>query len=299
MQPQLLYLEGIKNSIGNIVLIKSLSLSLFSFFMKHIILLFSLTFSIEAAKEPLTAAVLNETLSHINQDDKAIVKDGFIHVLTALTTAASLSTVFFRSLFGFLFTFLSYVCSPFLWLLGMGWSVFVIKPFDLLSYLYHVLYPVIMFCLAAVGCGLLIGGCAGFASEALSTLLITSTWGPQHISKKRVQPEEQEEEEEEEPIMQRRLFEHRPSSSSSTTSLWDSKPFFSKKQGKEPLRSTRVEDWQESLSQHPRPAHSRSASPPVLIRRMKMSSINKPKSSSWDWEDDDELLYTTNRKKTL
>ncbi|KAI8353284.1 hypothetical protein EDC96DRAFT_447290 [Choanephora cucurbitarum] len=141
-----------------------------------------------------------------------------------------------------------------------------------------------MFCLAAVGCGLFIGGCAGFASEALSTLLITTTWGPQPIPKQIIV------EEQEEDIRPRRQFEHRPSSSSSTTSVWDNKPFFSKKQGKEPLR---VEDWQESLS---RP---RSASPPVLIRRMKMSSIHKPKSSSWDWEDDDELLYTTNRKKNL
>ncbi|OBZ87754.1 hypothetical protein A0J61_04194 [Choanephora cucurbitarum] len=246
-----------------------------------------------AKEEPLSAMVLNETLSHLSQEEKAMVKDGFIHILTALTTAASLSTVFFRSLFSFLFSCLSYLCSPFLWLLRACWSVFLIRPLDLLFYLYSVFYPVIMFCLAAVGCGLFIGGCAGFASEALSTLLITTTWGPQPTSK---QIPTEDEEEEEEPIRPRRQFEHRPSSSSSTTSIWDNKPFFSKKQGKEPLRPTRVEDWQESLS---RPIQSRSASPPVLIRRMKMSSINKPKSSSWDWEDDDELLYTTNRKKNL
>ncbi|KAG1148584.1 hypothetical protein G6F37_002521 [Rhizopus arrhizus] len=53
-----------------------------------------------------------------------------------------------------------------------------------------------MFCLAAVFCGLFIGGCAGFAAEAVSSIMITATWGPQPKQKK-----EQEEVEEDESEM--------------------------------------------------------------------------------------------------
>ncbi|KAI8087022.1 uncharacterized protein B0P05DRAFT_533389 [Gilbertella persicaria] len=237
-----------------------------------------------------TESLINDTLVQLSQEDTIVLRDGFMHMLSTLYTAASLSVFFFKHLFGFLYTCVCYTCLPFLWLLRACWTHFVIKPLDMCLYVFHVLYPVIMFCLAAMGCGLFIGGCAGFAAEACSSLLISATWGPQPKQIKQAEPNV-----EQEPIP-RRALDHRPSSSSSTTSLWDSRPFSSK--GKEPLRSPRVEDWRDSLSQQSYSSpRSRSSSPPVLIRRMKLSSTNK--SSSWDWEDDEDDLFTSHRKKNV
>ncbi|KAI9254480.1 hypothetical protein BDA99DRAFT_518514 [Phascolomyces articulosus] len=53
-------------------------------------------------------------------------------------------------------------------------------------------YPVVSFILAAIGCGLLIGFCAGFAVEAFSSMLLSATWGK---PKPTLTTEEQEEHE--------------------------------------------------------------------------------------------------------
>ncbi|KAI8142972.1 hypothetical protein BJV82DRAFT_612950 [Fennellomyces sp. T-0311] len=38
-------------------------------------------------------------------------------------------------------------------------------------------HPVVPFLLTAIGCGLVIGGCAGFAVEACTSMLLSATWG--------------------------------------------------------------------------------------------------------------------------
>ncbi|KAI8647847.1 hypothetical protein BD408DRAFT_332977, partial [Parasitella parasitica] len=109
-----------------------------------------------------------------------------------------------------------------------------------------------MFCTAAVCCGVFIGGCAGFAAEAFSSILITATWGPQAI--KGVEQEENVE-----------LVEG-----------------LAKEDGekeKEPL-IPRVESWRDSLS------ISSTSSSPVLIRRMKLSSTDR--KDSWEWDEETE-----------
>jgi hypothetical protein len=105
--------------------------------------------------------------------------DGLLRIFTVLSTAGSLAIYFFKYLFGFIFQIVIYAVSPFLWIIKFSWHQLVTKPFDLLVYTLHVLYPVLMFFLAAICCGVFIGGCAGFAAEAFSSILISATWGPQ------------------------------------------------------------------------------------------------------------------------
>lgn len=45
-------------------------------------------------------------------------------------------------------------------------------------------HPLVTFLLLAVVCGLVIGGCAGFATEAFSAFVLSSTWGPPPLRKK-------------------------------------------------------------------------------------------------------------------
>ena len=62
--------------------------------------------------------------------------------------------------------------------------------------------PVISFILVAIGCGLLIGGCAGCAVESISSMLLSATWGKQSKElSTEVNGEQQEEEEEQEDPM--------------------------------------------------------------------------------------------------
>ncbi|KAI7849396.1 hypothetical protein BDC45DRAFT_520675 [Circinella umbellata] len=60
--------------------------------------------------------------------------------------------------------------------------------------------PVVSFILVAIGCGLLIGGCAGFAVEAFSSMLLSATWGKQ-TKKISTEVNDEQQEEQEDPLV--------------------------------------------------------------------------------------------------
>ncbi|KAI8335866.1 hypothetical protein BC941DRAFT_429616 [Chlamydoabsidia padenii] len=72
---------------------------------------------------------------------------------------------------------------PFVWLAQELWRHLVLTPLTLLVQVLNYMYPVLLFCGAACLCGLIIGGCSGFAAEALSSAVINATWGKQPIDK--------------------------------------------------------------------------------------------------------------------
>ncbi|ORX61956.1 hypothetical protein DM01DRAFT_1331430 [Hesseltinella vesiculosa] len=63
------------------------------------------------------------------------------------------------------------------WPLYCLFTFFVVQPVNFLMHLCHVLYPVAIYLVGAVSCGLIIGACAGFTYEALATMLYNLTWG--------------------------------------------------------------------------------------------------------------------------
>jgi hypothetical protein len=180
-----------------------------------------------------------------------------------------------------------FLLSPLIYLLGFLWREVVIKPYTLAAHVAHLLYPVTLFCLAAVFCGAVIGGFAGFAAEACSSLIISATWGPEALEqnkKKRkeqvkevidaVDPDAQDDDDDndEEEEEEYDLFHH--------FEVQDTG------KGKEPMRP-RMSSWRDSFTS----STSTSKPSPSLIRRMKMSSTTSNKEderkSSWEWEDDD------------
>lgn len=227
-----------------------------------------------AAKEPDN--VVNETINNLISDQQVMATtDGLFRIFTVLSTAASLSLYFFKYLFGFLFQIIVYIVSPFIWIIQFCWHQFITKPFDLLLYVLHMLYPVLMFCFAAICCGIFIGGCAGFAAEAFSSILITATWGPQP----KPAPEEEE-----------LLLEQPPQEEEETVPTFnshiDSRSSSISSKGKEPFNS----HWRDSFSS----SSSIPSSHPALIRRMKLSSTEdeerpkmKSRTNSWEWEEED------------
>lgn len=216
----------------------------------------------------------------------------FIQILHTIIGAIKLSCSFFKSLFFLVYKCMTTVLSPIMWLTNNLWAGFVAKPYHLFMHVARVLYPVTLFCAAAIFCGLFIGGCAGFAAEAFSSILISATWGPQPkvieeeglllVEDDDVKRPEETDEEEDEHIIK----------SSKSSSIWEnSSSFFGvhqhKKKEKEPLvQKPKVELWRESIVDSP---------PPVMIRRMKLSSSHK--KSGWDWDDEDDMCHPTSSSK--
>lgn len=65
-----------------------------------------------------------------------------------------------------------YACSPARWIWhAITWIL------SHIAVMFHTLYPILFYLLIVVGCGALIGGCAGFAVEAFSAMLLSATWG--------------------------------------------------------------------------------------------------------------------------
>ncbi|KAL9539866.1 hypothetical protein MBANPS3_010017 [Mucor bainieri] len=240
-------------------------------------------------------SMINDTLLvHLaaggSQDSSkvAATADGFMHIFTALSTAASLSIFFFKYLIGFIINITMYMLSPILWLSSTCWHQFVTKPLDLFLHVLHVLYPVIMFCVAAICCGVFIGGCAGFAAEAFSSILISATWGPQEATKETEHEEDvaliqgldaKGEEEASEDEQDEQIYSHDKPSNFFGGSASSAAAVPRSRKGKEPL-IPRVESWRDSLST------SSASSSPVLIRRMKLSSTGR--KSSWEWDENSE-----------
>jgi hypothetical protein len=241
--------------------------------MKRTLTLFSIL-QITVAGNDLPT-LFNDTLNQLVPDNSNTA-DGIAHIITALSTAVSLSISFFKYLFAFVINVIQYLLAPFGWLVRTLWSQLVAKPFALFLHVMHILYPVLMFCAAAIGCGLFIGGCAGFAAEAFSNLLITATWGPQ--------PKEQPEEQvfTQDPVPEPLLLDvdtedDEPNYSTTTSSFFGAKKS-KKARGKEPMHNSSN-------------CSSRSSSPPVMIRRMKLSSTETPtrrRKNSWQWDEDEE-----------
>lgn len=250
-----------------------------------------------------------------------------LQLFSSLGRAIQLAFTFFKSMFSFFMTCISTACFPFLWIARNLWSQFVVKPFDLFMHVVQFLYPVILFCFAAVCCGLFIGGCAGFAAEACSSLLISATWGPQ--------PSPAVTHEEEELVIEDSLNEnnkdednfstthddnedafrgrhssmssggsHRefPSMLTSTaSSIWESSSsFFGMHPPTSPPASTnskklskRAMEKEPMIQPPPVEAWRDSISPPVLIRRKKLSTAK----DNWEWDEDEDDIYQQHLKQ--
>lgn len=214
----------------------------------------------------------------------------FMTILKSMKAAALMSFTFFKFIFSITYKSSRIMLSPIVWIISFSWNNLILKPLDLLLSINRTLYPITMFCLAAVCCGLFIGGCAGFAAEAFSSIVITATWGPQPK-----QIKEQEEEEEE------KVDE---SEIGSVVSLSDYP-----KEDKKETESTKSDTWDSSAtsSQSFSMYHqlnnrkgkesvttARQLSPPVLIRRMKLSPTpshskeTNTRKNSWDWEEEED-----------
>lgn len=233
--------------------------------MPHIIYILGFALSVKADLLQESAA----TLANDQQQQQQLVQ-----IFTSLLGAIKLSFSFFHSFFYFIYKCITTLLSPILWITTNAWSNFVTKPFQLFLHLAHILYPVTLFCVAAICCGLFIGGCAGFAAEACSSLLISATWGPQP-KKVSVQEEEEEEEEDEEEEEEERIMLNDNESAIHNTTGSISSFFGQRKQEKQPLlQKPRVEQWRDSID-----------TSPILIRRRKLSSDKK---NGWDWDEDED-----------
>ncbi|CAO3583608.1 unnamed protein product [Absidia cylindrospora] len=58
---------------------------------------------------------------------------------------------------------------PFLWMTRWLWRHLILTPWTMAVHATHIMYPVLIYCGAACLCGLIIGGCSGFAAEAMSS----------------------------------------------------------------------------------------------------------------------------------
>ncbi|OAD75470.1 hypothetical protein PHYBLDRAFT_166706 [Phycomyces blakesleeanus NRRL 1555(-)] len=105
-------------------------------------------------------------------------------IVSALLSAASVAYHFFRILFSSIWKLIMTLLWPVSWLVRLCWTGLVVKPAMLFAHICYVLWPITLFCLMAVLCGLVIGGCAGFAAEAFSSVLISATWGGGNITEK-------------------------------------------------------------------------------------------------------------------
>ncbi|CDH57183.1 predicted protein [Lichtheimia corymbifera JMRC:FSU:9682] len=94
-----------------------------------------------------------------------------------LFVAASLAWMTFRAIGIGVYMIISWMTWPVLFVLGLVWRILIVRPWELFVSFIHVIYPVALFCFAAVLCGTIIGGCAGFAAEAIAWFSITATWG--------------------------------------------------------------------------------------------------------------------------
>ncbi|KAG0185648.1 hypothetical protein DFQ28_009028 [Apophysomyces sp. BC1034] len=232
-------------------------------------------------------------------------------VYRTLLGAAALTFTFFRFLFFGIYKVVFNILWPLFWVVRLCWNGFVMKPFALFLHVSYVLYPVMMFCLAAVCCGLVIGGCAGFAAEGFSALLITATWGSEKkkneqwlerttvakedsVTSDMLENEAIEDDDEDRVPMPKRLSRD----SGGSSSYWDASFFGANKKakGKQAMKMPRntaaaVESWRNSLSRR----SSSSASCPDGLQSMSSlhldSSLRRrttyEKQDGWNWVDDD------------
>lgn len=268
-------------------------------------ILFTISFTIAT-----TCALSDDTETAQLVD--SVTQYGYL-VYRALVGAAFLAFTFFSYLFFGIYKIVYYILWPVVWVILACWNNFVMKPFTLCIHVAHIFYPVAMFCLAAVLCGLVIGGCAGFAAEAFSSLLITATWGtekkqnlawPEDTDTTRTTKEgsvtsetmesEYVPDDEEFPTMSKRLSRD----SGESSSYWDASFFGAnkKEKGKQAMKAQRgttaaVESWRHSLS---RRSSSSNSFPEGLQSMPTLRGDNSlrrratyEKQDDWNWVEDD------------
>lgn len=65
------------------------------------------------------------------------------------------------------------------WPIRITWRGMAYVPHSLINLIDRT-YPVVTFTLLAVGCGVVMGGCAGFAIEVFTSMMVSATWGDKH-----------------------------------------------------------------------------------------------------------------------
>ncbi|KAI8977029.1 hypothetical protein BDF20DRAFT_835864 [Mycotypha africana] len=119
-------------------------------------------------------------ISTHNTDIMAIT-EGVLKAFTAVTAGLSLTYYALRSVFSVGLVIASHLIDMIRpaaqWVLSHMYQLFLKKPMYCLSSLLNWIYPMMMFCTAASICGVVIGSCAGFVAEAVSSILISATWG--------------------------------------------------------------------------------------------------------------------------
>ncbi|KAI9499551.1 hypothetical protein BDB00DRAFT_6566 [Zychaea mexicana] len=120
-------------------------------------------------------AVITNTAAETATNTTATT-DGSLAMIVLLS-AGSLAFSFFRLVGLSIYNVITTLLLPVYYVLAFFWRNMVSRPFELLLNIGHALYPVAMYCLAAICCGTLIGGCAGFAAEAIASFTISTTWG--------------------------------------------------------------------------------------------------------------------------
>ncbi|KAI8332847.1 hypothetical protein BC941DRAFT_455331 [Chlamydoabsidia padenii] len=111
-----------------------------------------------------------------------------------LTTLRFIITLLYYCFLG-LFKLLFIILRTILWPVYTIGRFFIVPPVSFIYHLCRGFYPIVIFLSVAVICGIVIGCCAGFTAEALSSFFINATWGPQvssSTSSKELKEQEQE-----------------------------------------------------------------------------------------------------------
>ncbi|KAI9010917.1 hypothetical protein CLU79DRAFT_772584 [Phycomyces nitens] len=246
-------------------------------------------------------------------------------VVSALLSAASVAYHFFRILFSSIYRLTLALLWPVYWLARLCWTGLVVKPVLLFAHICYVLWPITLFCLVAVCCGLLIGGCAGFAAEAFSSVLISATWGTEKQKPKEtiVYDSDDDDKVPEPPgsdhtgytgdsarmprgyplaAMMDEDDDIQLKESSSSSFHWDTSFFGGNRKGKERrgLPDATVESWRTSLSRRSSSSSVLSQTPqsattglPPLDTKLKKTTCDK--QDDWEWGDDDEDDFPSRR----
>ncbi|PKY23728.1 hypothetical protein RhiirB3_526724 [Rhizophagus irregularis] len=113
---------------------------------------------------PLIEEAENNNSDQINAENLKSLLLPFILVYNIIYTLIS-----------YIWTFILYVLSPVFWILGILYKVFILTPYTITQKINSYFYPLYMFLMSAALIGILVGGMAGWFSEVITKLLISST----------------------------------------------------------------------------------------------------------------------------
>ncbi|ORX58886.1 hypothetical protein DM01DRAFT_1333503, partial [Hesseltinella vesiculosa] len=111
---------------------------------------------------------------------------------------------------------------PVVWATVWLWQRLVVLPLTLAMEATSLMYPVLLYCGAAIVCGVAIGGCGGFALEAMTSTLLNMTWGkpPKGSEVDPTQELADDHEDDDGNAPTARRFLHRPSMETPTSSFY-------------------------------------------------------------------------------